>query len=297
MAAETEKELQQLQKRFLDLADRSWKQNLFTFSGFLSLAEQDCLCRALGLGRERSDGRKSVQSEDLLREASGGFNGKSGEFKGKSEECSIEWVRTDLALFGGTPHAQRVMARFGDPAQLGYEEPFPIACVRIEPLQEKFSDALTHRDFLGAILNLGIDRSAIGDIFVDGKCAYVFCTAAMCPFLRENLEQVRHTRVKCREVTEVSELPEPKREEREVSVASPRCDSVVAAVWKLSRGQSQALFPQKKVYVGGRQQENDSYLLREGDTVSVRGCGKFLYMGEKYKTRKGKLVVGVTVFL
>lgn len=255
MAAETEKELQQLQKRFIDLADRSWKQNLFTFSGFLSLAEQDCLYRALGQNR------------------------------------------TDLTVFGGTACAQRVMARFGDPAQLGYEEPFPIACLKVEPVQEKFSDALTHRDFMGAILNLGIDRGAVGDIVVDGKCAYVFCTSAMLPFLADSLEQVRHTRVKCRQVTEVSELPEPKREDREVSVASPRCDSVTAAVWKLSRGQSQELFSQKKVFVNGRQQESGSSPLRAGDAVSVRGFGKFIYEGEKYTTKKGRLVAGVAVFV
>ncbi len=259
MAAETEKELQQLQKRFLDLADRSWKQNLFTFSGFLSLAEQDCLYRALGMGRGQS--------------------------------------RADLALSGGTPHAQRVMARFGDPAQLGYEEPFPISCVMVEPVLEKFSDDLTHRDFMGAILNLGIDRSAVGDIVVDGKRAYVFCTAAMMPFLLEHLEQVRHTRVKCRQVTEISELPEPKKEEREIAVSGPRCDSVTAAVWKLSRGQSQELFAQHKVYVDGRLQENVSYTLKPGDEVSVRGYGKFVYEGEKYTTRKGRLTVGVAVFV
>ena len=44
--AETDKELQLLEKRFAELANRSWQQNIFTFTGFLSLAEQDALLRA-----------------------------------------------------------------------------------------------------------------------------------------------------------------------------------------------------------------------------------------------------------
>ena len=253
--AETEKELEQLKHRFSDLADRSWRQNLFTFTGFLSLAEQNALYEALGQNRR------------------------------------------DCRLYGGTQHAQRLMARFGDPEQIGYEEPFPIACVRIEPLSEKFADDFSHRDFLGAILNLGIDRSAIGDIFVEGKSAWAFCTQSMAPFLVENLERVRHSSVRCRLVTDPGQMPEPKLSYREESVASARCDSVISAVWNLSRSKSLELFRQKKVYVGGRLLENNSYLLKAGETVSVRGFGKFLFQGEKHTTRKGKLLVGVDLFV
>lgn len=253
--AETEKELEQLKHRFSDLADRSWRQNLFTFTGFLSLAEQNALYEALGQNRR------------------------------------------DCRLYGGTQHVQRLMARFGDPEQIGYEEPFPIACVRIEPLSEKFADDFSHRDFLGAILNLGIDRSAIGDIFVEGKSAWAFCTQSMAPFLVENLERVRHSSVRCRLVTDPGQMPEPKFSYREESVASARCDSVISAVWNLSRSKSLELFRQKKVYVGGRLLENNSYLLKAGETVSVRGFGKFLFQGEKHTTRKGKLLVGIDLFV
>lgn len=255
MAAETEKELLQQKKRFADLAERSWRQNLFTFTGFLSLAEQDVLYRAA--------------------KENGGF----------------------FSLEGGCEHAERRMARFGDPQELGYEEPFPIACLLVEPLMEKFADSFSHRDFLGAIMNLGIDRSTVGDILIDGKKAYVFCTAAMAPYLTENLDQVRHTHVRCRVVEGAGELPARRFEGREENVASLRCDTILAAVWNLSRGQSAGLFRQKKVFVNGRLQENNSYMLRKEDTVSVRGYGKFIFKGEKHTTRKGKLVVGIDLFV
>lgn len=255
MSAETPKELQQLKKHFLDLANRSWKQNLFTFTGFLSLAEQEVLWQA-------------------------------------ASETGIKAV-----LEGGISHAERQMARFGDAEELGYEEPFPIQCLRIEPLLEKFSDSFTHRDFLGAILNLGIDRSTVGDIFLDGKKAYVFCTEAIAPFLMENLEKVRHTSVRCVRVEDVGELPERTFREMEENVASLRSDGIISAVWKLSRSQSLELFRAKKVFINGRLTENNSYLLKKSDIVSVRGYGKFVFLGEKHTTRKGKLVVGISLFV
>lgn len=255
MAAETEKELMQQKKRFADLADRAWRQNLFAFTGFLSLAEQDVLHRAVL---------------------------ESGAY---------------VTLEGGCAHAERQMARFGNPQELGYEEPFPIACLLIEPLLEKFADSFTHRDFLGAIMNLGIDRSTVGDILIDGKKAYVFCTAAMAPYLMENLDQVRHTHVRCKAVEGAENLPVRRFSAREENVASLRCDGIVAAVWKLSRSQSTELFRQKKVFVNGRLQENNSYMLREEDVVSARGYGKFIFRGEKHTTRKGKLVVGIDLFV
>lgn len=254
MAAETEKELQQLKKRFLDLANRSWQQNLFTFTGFLSLAEQDMLWRAAG------------ESKMFVR------------------------------LSGGAAHAERQMARFGNPEELGYEEPFPIVCLCVEPLMEKFADNFTHRDFLGAIMNLGIDRSTVGDILLDGKKAYVFCTGTIAPYLMDNLEQVRHTQVRCRMVEGADNFPVRRLAYREENVASLRCDGVISAVWNLSRSQSQELFRQKKVFVNGRLQENGSYTLKEEDVVSARGYGKFIFRKEKRTTRKGKLVVGVDLF-
>lgn len=252
--AETDKELQLAQKRFLELANRSWQQNIFTFTGFLSLAEQDVLLRA------------------------------------------AQQTRVRVCLKGGAPYAERQMGRFGDPEEMGYEEPFPIACLKVEPLAEKFAENFSHRDFMGAILNLGIERSTVGDIWVDGKKAYVFCTDAIAPFLQDHLEQVRHTKVRCVPVESAESLPERRFLYREENVASLRSDGIVGAAWNLSRSRSQTLFLQKKVFVNGVLTENGSRQLKDGDTVSVRGFGKFIFRGEKHTTRKGKLVVGIDIF-
>ena len=60
--------------------------------------------------------------------------------------------------------AERVVAGFGEDLN---DEKFPIVCVCAKPLIQKFADELTHRDFLGALMNLGIKRELVGDIIVD----------------------------------------------------------------------------------------------------------------------------------
>ena len=71
-----------------------------------------------------------------------------------------------FTAFGGYPSATRVMVRFGNPDEFGYETAFPVTVLKMEPLQKKFADDLSHRDFLGALINLGIERSELGDILV-----------------------------------------------------------------------------------------------------------------------------------
>ena len=63
-----------------------------------------------------------------------------------------------VKTFGGYESAERQMAAFV-PDALSYEQAYPIACIKVQPLNRKFSEELTHRDYLGAILNLGIERS------------------------------------------------------------------------------------------------------------------------------------------
>lgn len=255
MSAETEREEHQLKKRFQELAEKSYHQNRYTFTGFLSLAEQDVLQRAVG-----------------------------------SESPA------PVTLFGGNGQAERQMARFGSPETLGYEMEFPIVCVEICPLSEKFAEPLSHRDYLGALMNLGIERSTLGDIVQKEKRAYLFCTEAMAPFICENLTRVRHTSVRCGIAGEAADAGVKEPTPVNIIVSSERLDGVIAKIYHLSRGQSLELFSAKRIYVNGRQMENNSYQLRENDSVTVRGMGKFRYEGAKHTTRKGKLSVSAAVF-
>lgn len=255
MALENEKEIQQLKNRFRDLADKASRQNMFTFTGFLGLSEQDAFW----------------QMEPELR------------FAG-------------YTLYGGCDDADRKMIRFGSEEELGYEIPFPIVCIHICPLLPKFADKLSHRDFLGALMNLGIERSTLGDIKVGEKEAYLFCQETIAEYICHNLEQIKHTHVRCSVTGSFAEMPKEEPERMTVQVSSVRVDAVTAKVYHKSREQCLELFRAGKVFIDGRLCENNARLLKAGEIVNARGYGKYVYLGDLRETRKGKLCVEVSVY-
>ena len=194
-------------------------------------------------------------------------------------------------VFGGYDGAERAIVRFGDPDKLGYEENFPIDTLAIVPLADKFADDLTHRDFLGALMSLGIERSLLGDILVTGKKAYIFCLSRISDFIIENLISVKHTSVSVRraEAEDIKEIPKSFEKEKLVQVASERIDAVIAKVYNLSRSAAIEYFAQKKVFVNGRLTENTSLSLKQDDIVTVRGFGRFKLAEIAGTSRKGKL--------
>lgn len=198
---------------------------------------------------------------------------------------------SDYTIFGGRENADRVMIRFGNADDLGYEEDFPISCIKIRPLAKKFADVLTHRDFLGSLMNLGIKRSELGDIVVEENAAYVFCTEKMSAFLCSELTRVKHTTVIAEITEEIPEETAAKLTSGEVQVSSERIDGVISKIFHLSRSSCSELFGEKKIFVNGRCTENSSYLLKEGDKVSVRGFGKFIFVCISGLTRKGNKIV------
>lgn len=200
------------------------------------------------------------------------------------------------SAWGGSALCERVMVRFGSEEELGYREEFPIACIRVRPLVEKFSDDLTHRDFLGALMNLGIERSTMGDILIKGNTACLFCVENMADFIMENISKVKHTSVLCERIAEPPDWTQDDGQEVKIQIASGRIDAAVSRVYRLSRSEAITLFGQKKVFLNGRQCENNSQMLKDGDTVSVRGYGKFVYLGAQSESKKGKINVVVLCY-
>ena len=202
-----------------------------------------------------------------------------------------------FTAFGGTENCERMMLRFGSEELFGYEEPFPICCIQAEPLIEKFADNFTHRDFLGAIMNLGIEREVVGDIAIKGKKAYIFCTGKIASYIAESLVQVKHTSMRCTVLEQAPDILKPALETRKVTAASERIDAILGKLCNMSRSQSILAFREKKVFVNGRQCENNSYQLKPGDVVTCRGFGKFVYEGVKYETKKGKICAEIAVYV
>lgn len=200
-------------------------------------------------------------------------------------------------LWGGAENTERQIVRFGDAASIGYEVPFPIVILKVSPLLMKFADEFNHRDFLGAIMNLGIKRETVGDIIVKGKEAYIFAHENIADYIIENLDKVKHTNVKVERLNELPELLETKKQEEEILVSSTRLDVIIAGKYKLSRSQAMQLFKSQKVFLNGRVCENNSYQVKEQDIISVRGFGKMEFIRISGETRKGRIYITVLIYV
>lgn len=211
-------------------------------------------------------------------------------------ELEEELRYAGITFFGGREHAERVMVRFGKTEELGYEEVFPIVLIHMKPLLQKFSDDFSHRDFLGALMNLGISRDLLGDILVGDRQGFLFCQASIAEFICAELTQVRHTHISCVMASELSEYQEKPPAEEEHLVASERLDGLIAQIYHLSRSQSLELFRNKLVFVNGRLTENNSRSCKVGEVINVRGYGKFIYDGIGYTTKKGKQRVKIRIY-
>lgn len=216
-----------------------------------------------------------------------------------AEELSLlEEIRGELSYipftcFGGNELCERQLVGFGSEEEFGYPGHFPISVIRITPLLAKFSDELNHRDFLGALMHLGIERDVLGDIMIRDNTAYVFCLDQIADFICKELTKVKHTNIKC-ELT-APDIPAltPTLVDEEFPVASLRLDGVIASLLHLSRKEALSLFEEKRVTLNGRITGRNSTLLKDGDVFSVRGHGKFIFDHAGGSTRKGKVYVHI----
>ena len=198
-------------------------------------------------------------------------------------------------FFGGCDFAERQMIRFGKIEDLGYEEEFPISILKISVKGEKFATKITHRDVLGAIIGLGIERQKLGDMFVNEGVSYIIASETVSKLILEELKSVGRNAVTVEEVKSVPSGFEPKTKEVEFSVSSNRVDGVICKVYNLSRESALSLFPKGFVAINGKPCEVPSKTLKEGDVVTVRGEGKFTFLCENGFSKKGKLYVLVSV--
>lgn len=251
-----QKEEQLLEKHFIDLSRQAYHRNIITYSDFLNLNEQNIL--------------HSIPKDRLY---------------------------TGLIVFGGYDFAERQMAAF-IPDALSLRDikdsdifQSEISVLHISPLNKKYGEALSHRDYLGSILNLGIERGMIGDILITDSEAIVFVKMQMQEFLTENITRIRHTSVLAT-IDELTDFHYSLRyEEIKGTVASVRLDSLLSVAFSSSRSKLSGLIEGGKVFVNGRLITSNAYQVKEHDIISVRGMGKFEFIETLAFTKKKRIYV------
>ena len=194
--------------------------------------------------------------------------------------------------FGGYEMAERQMVAFL-PDALYYEYQYPMQVLKIRPANPRFAEELSHRDYLGSLMNLGVERCKMGDILLLEDCAEVFVCQNIAGYLCQELTRIRHTVVQTELVAPEEISYEPRFEEVKGTVSSIRLDSVLALAYPLSRSKMTSYIEGGRVFVNGKLITSNGYEPKDGDIISVRGKGRFIFDGISHQTKKGRCSVRI----
>ena len=203
-----------------------------------------------------------------------------------------------LCFFGGHAEAERNVCcwlpEYLDESWF-WEEDGPIAAVRASYFEK---DQLTHRDFLGGLMGIGIKRETVGDIYVGtGSCDFLV-TREILPYVLDNFLSAGRTRLHIQTIP-LEELHVPQVTVKEIrdTVSSLRLDSIVGSGFGMARGKASALIEAGKISLNDLPCLKGDKLLCEGDKVSARGYGKLLLSQVGGKTKKDRISIVLQRFI
>jgi len=173
-------------------------------------------------------------------------------------------------MLGGYDYAERKIVCFFSCDFEEIEDSEFVDLLHINNKNTKFADKLSHRDYLGAIMNIGIERHMVGDICIFDDQAYVYVLKAVKSIdFNNNIK------------------------EKNINIASNRLDSIVSSVYNISRTKANILIDSDKVFINSKLINTHSKSLNTDDIVSVRGLGRFIYSDIEKTSKKGRLIVKI----
>lgn len=193
----------------------------------------------------------------------------------------------NITLLGGFEEAERKVIAFNHESY--YDMPFVILNIKC---RSKFHK-LSHRDFLGAIISLGIIREKFGDLMVNDNEAFITVIREVAQYIIDNLTSISNAPCTVSEVNDYTELPKIDFQDLNIISTSLRVDCVVSAITKLSRGNCEKALKEGKVLVNYSQVNDKSKELALGDTITVRGYGKFKLSSILGSTSSGRIKLNV----
>ena len=273
------------------------------------------------LARTEEERLLLAHTQDLLSRAGGGI--AAADFLNLGEQylvraflgqCGLS-EGTDYVFFGGYPYAERRMLvlfpeylsatfAYAQPAEETTDEDAAVTSAAAAVCAEEQLitaiavsgsgyKTLTHRDYLGSLLALGIERTVIGDIAVtDDSHAVIFTKSAMADFVCTALERIGADKVRCARLSadEAGKVPDTRRWETfSDTVASLRLDGIVAAAANLSRDRAKQLVSSGFVEVDFRLCDAPDTELSPGMYLSIRGYGRYLFDALDGTSKKGRL--------
>lgn len=252
------------------------------------LTGEDRLTLAKVLDRaEQADNRNIPASTDFL----------SPQQRAQAQDClRLAGIpETAYVLQGGYEGAERQIILFLPDWMEAENAESPIRCLRAAFREE---DRLTHRDFLGSLMGMGVVREKIGDILVAPDSADLLVLDSVADFLLQSWDSAGRAKLRVTAIEPDNlHIPAAARKEVRDTVSSLRLDAVASSGFRLARGKAAALIESGKVQLNWRECVKPDKLLEAGDVVSARGFGKFELSEVGGLTRKGRISIVLQVYV
>ncbi len=203
---------------------------------------------------------------------------------------TIKNLGLNIAVFGGMQGSERLVIGFSpDYIELANDD-FPIDVIKIT-YDTRFSSGPSHRDLLGSILGLGIQRSKIGDIIIEGSVSYVFVYNDISEYIITNLEKAGRTKMRADKYTGPIQIQDFNEKESVMTVSSLRIDTMISHIFKLSRSKAAEYIIAEKVFINWQPVLSLSKNVAVGDVITLRGQGRARIVDIPGRSKKDKIIV------
>ena len=173
-----------------------------------------------------------------------------------------------------------------------------VKIVRIQ-LPDELKGKYAHRDYLGAVIKLGVKREKVGDIIVDNDGSDIIVEKDISKFLLENLSGLTRFSKSKITIEKIDNLRtvEVRREEREIIVSSLRLDNVISELARCSRNKALDIINMERVFVNFQCETKKTKQIKTGDMVTIRGKGRFYIKELVGQTKSGRVIVKIEKFV
>ena len=156
-----------------------------------------------------------------------------------------------------------------------------------------------HRDYLSGIMKLGLKREKFGDIIVNNSGADIVVLKELSEYLKNSLQELTRFRKSQIDIVDITELQnvETEFEEFSIIVSSLRLDNFVSELARCSRTRAEEIILEQRVFVNSIMSEKESKKINDGDIITIRGKGKFVFTGIQRETKSDKLVLNIKKYI
>lgn len=245
--------------------------------------------------------------DDIVRLAQKKKSAVRSSFIAATDLCAFSQFKLPFGIskimWGGYDGAERLcFIAYPDFLTFDSEEVINSTCgISVLTVTNTSGDKLSHRDYLGSLMSLGIERKTVGDILISDNKALIFILDPISDYVAQNMEKVAGSRVNItRSVSVNAEIISnflPKTERREIIVSSLRLDTVISEVYSLSRNVSSQLVEREAVRINHTPCCAREKNLCDGDLVSVNSKGRFKVGQTIGITKKGNLILEIFVYV